>query len=331
MAPTSAAALAAIPLRPTLGACLLGVYLSSVFYGLTLLQTYQYFYRYWSRDKIYIYVLVLVLTTLDTLCTVANMYSMWYYLIDNYGNRATILWVHWTVTASLMMTVVIETLVKHFYAYRLWILSGKKMWHLALVIVVFTLATLGIGTAYIILMFKNGSLLYLPKIGYLLRIGFSFSLAADILIAGSITHILLKGRGRGIMQTDGILRKLVTYTISTGVLTIICTIMVLVLGQVYRSTFYDTIFYFPLSKCYVNAMLAFLNVRDSLRGKRDTISVNLRMADSTKSNPTRDYGTPEDQSTNTCPERKGRKLTFNKTREEATIISVTTHATTHAI
>lgn len=61
----------------TMGACLVGLYLSAVyaidmaffnaisdsnhipsFYGVTLLQTYQYFNRYYGRDNIYLYAMV---------------------------------------------------------------------------------------------------------------------------------------------------------------------------------------------------------------------------------------------------------------------------------
>ncbi|GJJ06941.1 hypothetical protein Clacol_001137 [Clathrus columnatus] len=38
----------------TVGASLLASYLASIFYGLTLLQTYQYFSRYYGCDSIYL-------------------------------------------------------------------------------------------------------------------------------------------------------------------------------------------------------------------------------------------------------------------------------------
>ncbi|KAJ3502568.1 hypothetical protein NLJ89_g8830 [Agrocybe chaxingu] len=264
MAPTSANLLDVIPMAPTMGACLIGVYLSCIFYGLTLLQTYQYFHRYWARDKMYLYVLVTVLTVLDTVATVANMYSMWHYLIENYGDPVTILPVHWTISLSLAATLGIEFLVKSFYGYRLWICGALNGIHTIL----FALVTVGVGIAYIYLIAKNGSLFYLPKITHLVVTALVFSLGADILIASSITFLLMKGRNNT-SQTDDILRKLITYTINTGLLTVICTLMTLILAQAYSHTFYDTIFYFPLSKCYVNSALAFLNTRDSLRADGD--------------------------------------------------------------
>ncbi|CAA7262860.1 unnamed protein product [Cyclocybe aegerita] len=291
MASTSPALLSLIPIVPTMGACLIGVYLSSVFYGVTLLQTYQYFYRYWGRDKLYIYSLVVLLTILDSLSTIANMYSMWYYLIEHYGNPIVILAIHWTLTMSISATAVIEFLVKVFYAYRLWILGGRKLYFLPGIIIIFGLVALVGGIAYVVLITKNGSLLYLPKITWLLLSAFSFSLVADFLIASSMTYLLLKGRNRGLKSTDNLLRKLVTYTISTGLLTVICTLMALILAQVYKHTFYDVMFYFPLSKCYINSMLAFLNVRDSLRGNNtNMISVNLRATGSSRDRSTQDFG-----------------------------------------
>ncbi|KAF8174121.1 hypothetical protein K438DRAFT_123142 [Mycena galopus ATCC 62051] len=46
------------------------------------------------------------------------------------------------------------------------------------------------------------------------------------------------------------------YTINTELITTTCTNVILVLGLALSSTFYNTIFYYPLSKCYVNSMLA---------------------------------------------------------------------------
>ncbi|CAA7262861.1 unnamed protein product [Cyclocybe aegerita] len=221
MAPTSENLLGVIPMAPTMGACLIGVYLSCIFYGLTLLQTYQYFHRYWARDKMYLYVLVTALTVLDTVATVANMYSMRHYLIENYGDPVTILRVHWTISLSLAATLGIEFLVKSFYAYRLWILSAKRQYLLAIIIILFALVTVGVGIVYIYLIAKNGSLFYLPNITHLVVTALAFSLGADILIASSITFLLMKGRSSTSQhRTDHILRKLITYTINTGLLTV---------------------------------------------------------------------------------------------------------------
>ncbi|GJJ07016.1 hypothetical protein Clacol_001214 [Clathrus columnatus] len=56
----------------TVGACLLGAYLAAVFYGVTLLQTYQYFSRYYGRDSIYLCVLVAILTLVIDLRLMKN-------------------------------------------------------------------------------------------------------------------------------------------------------------------------------------------------------------------------------------------------------------------
>ncbi|KAJ3502565.1 hypothetical protein NLJ89_g8829 [Agrocybe chaxingu] len=252
------------------------------------------------------------------------MYSMWYYLIEHYGNPIVILAIHWTLTMSISATAVIEFLVKVFYAYRLWILGGRKLYFLPGIIILFGLVALVGGIAYVVLISKNGSLLYLPKITWLLLSAFSFSLVADFLIASSMTYLLLKGRNRGLKSTDNLLRKLVTYTISTGLLTVICTLMALILAQVYQHTFYDVMFYFPLSKCYINSMLAFLNVRDSLRGNNNNmISVNLRATGSSRDRSMHDFSSSsEDRSKIEQSQKTSNAFPAFNTPEDATVQTI---------
>ncbi|KAH9923364.1 uncharacterized protein B0H18DRAFT_470365 [Fomitopsis serialis] len=46
----------------------------------------------------------------------------------------------------------------------------------------------------------------------------------------------------------------------------ICAICTIILSEVVSNTYWDTMFYFLISKCYVNSTLATLNAREKLRG-----------------------------------------------------------------
>jgi len=121
----------------------------------------------------------------------------------------------------------------------------------------------------------------------------SIGLATDILIAASISFYLARGR-QGFRKTDSIIRKLTLYTISTGVITAIVTLVTLILGVVFDKTFLNTISYFSLPKCYVNSFLAFLNVREHLiKGNSATTGgSNVHMSTPTALNSAKVKGDP---------------------------------------
>ncbi|KAJ7508589.1 hypothetical protein B0H11DRAFT_1965792 [Mycena galericulata] len=265
--PDAAAALAQelITLMPsTMGATLIGLFLSSVFYGVTLLQTYQYYNKYGREDNWYLLILVAVLTALDRFAVISNMKPSYFYLISNFANPLAILHIDWSLTFSVISTACVAFLVQCFYAYRVWILSARKVLAPAM-IVVLGLASFVMAVLYMSLMFNNGSLLYIPTITWISSTSLGCSLGADILIVSTMVRYLSRGRQQGFQKTDHVLRRLMIYTIKTGLITTACTVVTLILGEVLSSTFYNTIFYYPLSKCYVNSMLAFLNARESLR------------------------------------------------------------------
>ncbi|KAJ7598431.1 hypothetical protein C8J56DRAFT_1039307 [Mycena floridula] len=270
----------------TMGACLVGSYLSTAFYGVTLLQTYQYFSRFWGRDRIYLPILVTILTLLDTFAVISNMTSMWFYLIKNYGNPVAILTIDWSWMSSIISTAIVGFIVQAFYSYRVWILGGRRLLLPALLIFL-ALASLMLAIVYMVLLVKNGSLFYIPRVTFLSTSALACSFVADLIIATSVTTYLMKSRQQGFRQTNGILRKLVIYTINTGIITVICSLITMLLGQFKSNTFYNVIFYLTLSKCYINSMLAFLNARDSIGSTSNTVSVGLDPLRSTRA-PTRD-------------------------------------------
>ncbi|KAJ3512052.1 hypothetical protein NLJ89_g3745 [Agrocybe chaxingu] len=153
-----------IPVDSTMGACLIGSFFSCILYGLTLLQTYHYCCRYWGKDKLYIYVLVATVTVLDTFGIILNIKGLWYYLIDNYGNVLSILFIDWTLAILIIVTALTSILVQAFYSYRLWMISGKKMVALPIVIMLLGFVALALCIVYMVLMLRNGAILYIPTV-----------------------------------------------------------------------------------------------------------------------------------------------------------------------
>ena len=137
------------PLTVTMGPCLVGAFLSATYaclhlisqlthlmsrlYGVTALQTFQYFNKYGNKDKLYIRLLVSSKSryrsapdsrnrspshgsfnsysypfathfdgrALDTFGVASNMYCMWLYLVKNAQNPLLILHIDWSLAVSM--------------------------------------------------------------------------------------------------------------------------------------------------------------------------------------------------------------------------------------
>ncbi|KAJ3506816.1 hypothetical protein NLJ89_g6658 [Agrocybe chaxingu] len=275
--------LSQFPIESTAGAALIGTYLAAVMYGFTILQTYQYFSRYWRKDRTYIYILVITLTILDTLALVFNIHMMWHFLIANYCNPITFLFADWSTLLSILTNAVTGIIVQAFYAYRLWILSDRKHYLASILIILFGLGALASCTVYMAYLFKFGTFLHVVRLAYLPTMYYSFSIAADALITFGITYLLLKNHSDGVrsFKTDNVIRRLIAYTLNAGAITTLCCVISLILCRALPQTYYDLLFSLPLSKLYVNSMLAFLNAREGLRKKGGSIAVNLTTSKTT--------------------------------------------------
>ncbi|KAG6901888.1 hypothetical protein C0995_007013 [Termitomyces sp. Mi166 len=101
----------------------------------------------------------------------------------------------------------------------------------------------------------------------------------DGLIAGALCYFLQRSR-TGFRKSDTMIRKLIMFTVSTGVLTSICAIASLFSILVWPSTLIYAAFYFCLGRLYSNSVLATLNARQSIRElgeDNDELSFSFRM------------------------------------------------------
>jgi len=90
------------------------------------------------------------------------------------------------------------------------------------------------------------------------------SVVGDALIAGSMCWALYRKK-TGFARTDSMIMTLMAYTLQSGLLT--CFI-------VSPSSMISVAVYLPLSKCYINSVLALLNSRDYIRDRSAPSSDN---------------------------------------------------------
>ncbi|KAJ3783272.1 hypothetical protein GGU10DRAFT_317109, partial [Lentinula aff. detonsa] len=201
-----------------LGMTLLGLFFSSVLYGLALSQLYTYYKRF-PRDPLSVKVLVCDLSSiLDTISVILECHACWYYLVTTGPMTLAV----WSLNAELVVSMFISGIAEAFMTYRVWMLSGRQN--------ILTCGLLCFGLLHFISgeisaaeflelsrFAKFGSV----KIPSVLRLG-SASLC-DTGIAVSLCYFLQKKR-TGYKRTDEIIDHLMLFSINSGLITSVASI-----------------------------------------------------------------------------------------------------------
>jgi hypothetical protein len=71
--------------RDSFGAAFIGLLVSTTLFGVTIAQTWVYFWNY-RKDSIALKFFVAFVTAMDAVHTILSSYAVYWYLILNYGN-----------------------------------------------------------------------------------------------------------------------------------------------------------------------------------------------------------------------------------------------------
>ncbi|KAN0130237.1 hypothetical protein V8E53_011994 [Lactarius tabidus] len=136
---------ALIPVDNTLGSLFIGTVLSSIIYGITLLQVYSYYNSHCSRDRWPLKSLVALLMLVDSVNLIFANHTTYLVAVTNFGDYSPLqVEMPWSLPAIALSGSVLEVSVQHFYAYRIYILSGRSP-YLPAAISVISLAAFGMG------------------------------------------------------------------------------------------------------------------------------------------------------------------------------------------
>ncbi|KAG2117407.1 hypothetical protein BD769DRAFT_1641961 [Suillus cothurnatus] len=278
----SSSAQDAIPqldLGNTFGALFIGVVLAAVLFGLTNVQAFIYLQAHKSAGITFFKLVVVWLWTFDALHLALTIHSVYYYLVTNYANFSVLTEIVWSLKLQLIINILIIPMVHLLYVHRIWKVSKGRSRILPAIALVglrsgfnclFVLlihcqgivVVLSSGVAiplvwaqYKVNLFKN-----LVGIEWSTYLSLGAATFVDFLIASSLCYLLATSR-TGFSSTDSFITKLVGYTISTGCLTSICSMSIIITCTVMPKTFIFIGLQFLVTKLYVNSFIAFLNAR----------------------------------------------------------------------
>ncbi|KZT27400.1 hypothetical protein NEOLEDRAFT_138023 [Neolentinus lepideus HHB14362 ss-1] len=256
-------AVATHPVGTTFGILFIALVVSSVCYGLTLLQTWIYFRRY-PQDRWWIKALVFVLWMLDTFHTTLCTIAIYWYLVTNYGNVPTLDDSYWSVNLQTDMAGLIGVIVQLFFARRVWILSQNKI--IVGLIGVLSLLHFALGIVFTAEAFKLKHFSKYSSLTWVSCVGFGAAALADIMIATAMCYYLSQRRTE-FKRTNSVITTLMIYSINTGLLTSVIATTCVIAFAVSPTSFVWLSFFWVLGKCYVNSVMAMLNSRDEIRDR----------------------------------------------------------------
>ncbi|KAJ7254374.1 hypothetical protein B0H12DRAFT_1233409 [Mycena haematopus] len=290
-------------LQSTFGSAFVGLVVSAVLYGVTILQTYLYYRNYPDDSKILKWMVAIlwyisevnvfaVITNCDrvldtahiVLCTIA-VYSV---LVLHFNDPNILLTTTWSMNVQTDFNGLIGLIVEVFYARRVWIVS--RNFYLTAIILVLAIIHFGLGIVFTVGSFQTarenfGNLVWVTSTGL------GSAAAADMIIGISLCYYLSRSR-TGIRRTDNLISTLMKYSLSTGFITGIIACLVVLTFGIMPNNFVYVAFFWLLGKFVhlsfsdglpnalllfspVNSVLAALNSRESLREKAQPGSVSF--------------------------------------------------------
>ncbi|OBZ79056.1 hypothetical protein A0H81_00119 [Grifola frondosa] len=241
----------------------ISILISSVLYGFTSFQTYLYFIRFGKNDTQFLKSTVTFIWILETAHEFLIGHYLYWNLITNYGNPSALLATTHVDDVTTGITALITLVVQCFYARRIWIMSNRN-WYLSFITFALAIAHFGFEIAVMGLTFKMPDYAEFHKIAPYFTTGLALAAAVDITIASSMCYFLL-AITRTPDSTNTIMNKIIMYTISSGLLTSITDIVILICFLTMPNNLVYLFFYGFVNNFYANSLLAMLNSRESLR------------------------------------------------------------------
>ncbi|KAF8154736.1 hypothetical protein B0H34DRAFT_799487 [Crassisporium funariophilum] len=257
----------------TLGSLLVGGLLAMALWGITCVQTYNYFLSC-TGDRLYLKSMVAFLWVLDTFDSALNGHILYYYMVSNYANPLAMFTPVWSVIIHVAITTISNFVIRAMFISRVFRLSNRNYWLTGWILAT-SFSDLVVGIVITVKAFGIASYLELNTLSSLLYTTFALGTGSDLSLAVALCWLLRQQR-TGFRRTDSLIKVLMMYTVNTGMIVAIDAALGMIMYIVMPNNFIFLGFYLLLSKLYVNAYLATLNARENLRERKDDmVSIHL--------------------------------------------------------
>ncbi|KAG1748339.1 uncharacterized protein EDB91DRAFT_1344893 [Suillus paluster] len=208
--------------------------------------------------------------TLDALHLALIVHCVYYYLVTNYANIAALPEVVWSAKLQVIVDMLVIWGVHILYVHRIWIVSKGRSRTLPITVGIIVVLASGVGTALLWGTYQTHMFVDLLKIEWATYSTLGTIFLIDVLIASSLCYLLATSR-TGFPSTDSFLTKLMGYTIYTGFVTSVFSLIAIITCAAMPKTFIFLGVEFLVAKLFVNSYIALLNARYYLQANADNI------------------------------------------------------------
>ncbi|KAF9030360.1 hypothetical protein BDZ89DRAFT_673763 [Hymenopellis radicata] len=268
----------------TIGAALIGLVLSAVLFGVTVLQTWIYYHEYPNDWATYRYS-VGILWIMDALHLSLTVHAVYHYLVNSFGEFLELDVIVWSFKVQIAINIVIIVGVQSLYAVRLWKLGRHfhKFLPWLVIVVVAGGTAIGILLAYETCQISTFS--GLQGIAWAVDAAFASATAIDFVISGAMCYYLQKTRRKAkFSSTNSKIIIIMRFVLISGLATSACSMVALIAFITLPTTLVFLGVEFLLTKLYVNSFLAMLNARKRISGTGGTEASSSRSETARSSN-----------------------------------------------
>ncbi|KAF7367821.1 hypothetical protein MSAN_00846500 [Mycena sanguinolenta] len=265
----------------TLGALLIGTLVSYMLFGVATIQGYNYYVRF-PDDSRKIKALVTAVWFGElghVICIGHSLYAM---VITEYGHPERLARLPNSLFCCDFLgrfDLLTCTAVQSFFAFRIYALL-KSLWlpriGLWLLCICWAMSLFRVLPGSIVL-FAYGINEPIAKLegdwAWLFDSVWTVSAANDLLIAGALVFVLYRQRARVLKNTVAIVDKLIAWTIETGVVTSMASLIMLAVFLSLPATFSFLAIFVIVSRLYSISLFASLNSRATLRTQQEEITL----------------------------------------------------------
>ncbi|KAJ7045942.1 hypothetical protein C8F04DRAFT_1249308 [Mycena alexandri] len=256
-----------VNIGPFADAMFVGIMLSTFLWGITVVQTWNYYNSNTGSDGWMLKTFVGILFLLDTVTTVLTTDMAHIYLIENFGNLGKLLTLPLAGVMEVGFNVFIVFLVELFFARRVYLLNQHQLVMPAL-ITLFGVAGLVSGIFIVVDISKTPTVPALAKPSMKIETALcnTFQAISDLMATFGMSYEFYRNRGQ-IKATNSLLDRLLGFAVARGGLVTIAQFLTLALYVAEPTKLNWMPVHFMLGKLCHITMVTILNSRESMRSR----------------------------------------------------------------
>jgi len=263
----------------TFGGFLYFVMAGSSFLGVLTIQAMTYFSRF-PDDPLILRAAVVLTCAMEVASQIFGTWTAYYYTVSHFGDYPNLGNSHWPVGLVVCFETLLAFVVQVFFARRSWLLN-RRQWPISLVTLVLAIWSCVAGLIITTVTLRSDTFASYSKHKPTVEIMWlGCSASTDILITYSVISSL-RGPRTGYKAMDKGIRRLVTYTFSTGAISCVTALFTIVAFYALNGTLVSLGITLILSRLYSNSLLAALNLRGSWTKDRNCSSELVEMSATT--------------------------------------------------